>query len=176
MIIVRSVSSPSPNVTITGSPIDSHYFSGLQLNLTCHIQLQMPMEYRVSVSSQWSKSGSVLTSNSRVSVDDGTVVAGPLLYQSSLVFISLDGTRGDNGDYTCSVAVHPINVPHLHPVTVSATHTVTVESKNLCDYDLQCCNKLFFSSASPFQLRLKGIANCQDWKVKLHITIIITVV
>ena len=137
MIIVHSVSSPSPNVTITGSPINSHYFSGLQLNLTCHIQVQMPMEYGVSVSSQWSKSGSVLTSNSRVSVDDGTVAAGPLLYRSSLVFTSLDGTRGDNGDYTCSVTVRPINVPHLHPVTVAATHTVTVESKkNSCDYML----------------------------------------
>ena len=96
----------------------------------------MPMEYRVSVSSQWSKSDSVLISNSRMSVE-GAVVAGPLLYQSGLVFTSLDGTRGDNGDYTCSVTVRPINVPHLHPVTVSATHTVTVESKkNLCDYNL----------------------------------------
>ena len=97
----------------------------------------MPMEYRVRVSSQWSKSGSVLTSNNRVSVDR-TVVAGPLLYQSNLVFTSLDGTRGDNGDYTCSVTVRPINVLHLRPVTVSVTHTVTVESKkNLCDYNLQ---------------------------------------
>ena len=97
----------------------------------------MPMEYRVNVSSQWSKSSSVLTSNSRVIVDDGTVVAGPLLYQSSLVFTSLDETRGDNGDYTCSVTVRPINVSHLHPVTVLATHTVTVESKkNSCDYNL----------------------------------------
>ena len=68
---------------------------------------------------------------------EGAVVAGPLLYQSGLVFTSLDGTRGDNGDYTCSVTVRPINVPHLHPVTVSSTHTVTVESKkNLCDYNL----------------------------------------
>ena len=163
MIIVRSVSSPSPNVIITGSPINSHYFSGLQLNLTCHIQLPMPMEYRVSISSQWSKSGSVLTSNIRMSVDEGAVEVGPLLYQSSLVFTSLDGTRRDNGDYTCSVTVHPMNVPHLNPVTVTASHTVTVESKNLSNHYAIVMIRLN-PSASPFQLRLIGIENCRNWK------------
>ena len=119
---------PPPTVTITGSPINSHYFSGLQLNLTCHIQLPMLRGYRVSVSFQWSKSGSVLASSGRMSVDEGAVEVGPLLYQSSLVFNSLDGDR-DDGNYTCSVTVSPIDTSNLLPVTVTATHTVSVESK-----------------------------------------------
>ena len=130
-IAVPSVTAiPQPSVTITSSPINSHYFSGLQLNLTCRIQLQMPRGYRVGVSSQWSKSGSVLTSNSRMSVDNRAVAVGPLLYQSSLVFTSLDATRGDNGDYTCSVTVSSIDISGLLPVTVNTTHTVLVESKD----------------------------------------------
>ena len=88
----------------------------------------MPMEYRVSVSSQWNKSSSVLTSNSQVSVDKGAVEVGPFLYQSSLVFSSLDGDR-DNGDYTCSVTVIPIDITDLCSVTITAIHTVSVESK-----------------------------------------------
>ena len=117
---------PPPTVTITGSPINSHYFSGLQLNLTCHIQLPMPRGYRVSVSFQWSKSGSILASNGRMSVDEGAV---EVLYQSSLVFTSLDEDL-DGGNYTCSVTVNPIGISNLLPVTVTTSHTVSVESKD----------------------------------------------
>ena len=88
----------------------------------------MPMEYRVSVSSQWVKSGTILTSNSQVSVDKGAVEVGPLLYQSSLVFSSLNGDR-DEGNYTCSVTVSLFDTSNLLPVTITATHIVSVESK-----------------------------------------------
>ena len=123
-------SSSSFSVTISSSPIDSHYFSDLRLNLTCHVEFLMPRDYGISVSLQWKKSDTILTSNSRVSVDEEAFEVGSLLYQSSLVFNSLDETRGDNGNYTCSATVGPINVPHLHPVTVTASHTVIVESKD----------------------------------------------
>ena len=134
-IIVHNISTPLPTITITGSPINSHYFSGLQLNLTCHIQLSMSRDYyKVRVSSRWSKSGTLLTSNDQVSVNERAEEVGPLRYESRLMFTSLDGTRGDNGDYTCSVTVSPVDVPHLHPVTATATHTVSVECKNFLDY------------------------------------------
>ena len=120
---------PPPTVTITGSPINTHYFSGLQLNLTCHIQLPMPRGYRVSVSFQWSKSGSILASNGRMSVDEGAVEAESFLYQSSLVFTSLDEDL-DDGNYICSVTVNPIDTSNLLPVTVTASHTVSVESED----------------------------------------------
>ena len=173
MLVIPAVIILLPNVTITGSPINSHYFSGLQLNLTCHIQLPMPIEYRVSVSSQWSKSGSVLTSNSRMSVDEEAVEVGPLLYQSSLVFSSLDRDR-DDGNYTCSVTVSLIGIS---PVTVTASHTISVESKDSFSYitrkiSMQALVRRTFNFfvltiivAALIQLRLIGITDCNNWKV-----------
>ena len=123
----------------------------------------MPRDYGISVSLQCRKSGTILTSDSRVSVDEKAVEVG-----CSLVFNSLDETRGDNGNYTCSATVSPINVPHLHPVTVTASHTVIVESKDHTCIVFFYCYIFFlpFSfSASLFQLQLTGIENCQSWKV-----------
>ena len=72
-------------------------------------------------------SGTVLTSNSRLTVGEEPVEVGPLLYQSSLVFNSLDGGE-DNGNYTCSVnaILDSINV---RGAAVSTTKDITVESK-----------------------------------------------
>ena len=173
MLVIPAVIIPLPNVTITNS-LNSHYLSGLQLNLTCHIQLPMPIEYKVSVSSQWGKSCSVLTSNSRMSVDEEAVEVGPLLYQSSLVFSSLDRDR-DDGNYTCSVTVSPIGIS---PVTVTASHTISVESKDSFSYitrkiSMQACMVrrtfnffvLTIIVAALIQLRLIGITDCNNWKV-----------
>ena len=85
--------------------------------------------YRVSVSPQWSKSGTALTPSSRVSVDEEAIEVEPLLYQSRLMFTSLDENL-DDGNYACLVTVNPIGISSIPPVTVMASHTVSVESKD----------------------------------------------
>ena len=126
---VGSVSTiPAPDISITPSPVLSHFFSGLQLNLTCLIRLATPVEYEVSVSARWSKSGSALTSDGRVSAEEEAVEVEPHVYSSTLVFSSLDKTRGDDGNYTCTVTISAAS-SLLRPVTVAATQTVLVESK-----------------------------------------------
>ena len=109
-----------------GSPVDSDFFTGLQLTLTCSIHIpEVLLSEPVEVSAQWSRDGSPLTSNAHVTVGEGVERVGPLLYVSTVVFSSLDGSR-DSGDYTCTGKVE---VPDLDLSTVSATRTVTVPSK-----------------------------------------------
>lgn len=118
---------PPPNVTITGSPVNANFFTGLQLNLTCLVQISTHKGYKVSISAQWSKSGdSILTSDSVV-VEEVMEVT-PLVYRTSLVFMSLDKAKGDEGNYTCSVTVTP-SFPVIKRATKSASYNVVVQSK-----------------------------------------------
>ena len=131
-VITPPTHSPVPPLTvvITGSPINSNFFTGLQLNLTCHIHIPSELlSVPISVTAQWTMSGTALTSNSRLTVGEEPVEVGPLLYQSSLVFNSLD-RRGDNGNYTCSVTVDAIpDSINVRGAAVSTTKVITVESK-----------------------------------------------
>ena len=66
----------------------------------------------------------------------------PFVYHTSLVFSSLDETRGDEGEYTCTVTVSAPQSPLYTPVTLMATRLLQVESKSgvvamyLCHVDL----------------------------------------
>ena len=74
-------------------------------------------------------SGTVLTSNNKLTVEEEPVQVGPLLYQTSLVFNSLDG-RVHNGNYNCSVTVDAIpDSINVRGSAVSTTKVITVESK-----------------------------------------------
>ena len=121
-------SIPAPSVSITASPVQSHFYTGLQLNLTCLIRLVLPVGYGVTVSADWTKSGSALTSNSQVSVEEEPVEVEPFVYSTGLVFSSLNMTR-DEGQYNCTETVTPIGSPLYNAVTVTATTMVEVESK-----------------------------------------------
>ncbi len=113
-------SVPPPTVTITGSPVDYDFFTGLQLNITCSIQiLQYVDSLAIDVSAHWSKDGSILlTSGDHVTVGDDPVRVGHLLYQSTVVFSSLDESR-DNGEYTCRGRINS-----SQPATAAFTITV----------------------------------------------------
>ena len=124
---VSPTTIPAPSVTITASPVQTDFYTGLHLNLTCLIQLATPMGYGVNVSADWSKSGSTRTSDSRVSVGEEAVEVEPFLYSISLVFSSLDQTLGDTGEYTCTVTVTPTGSTLYRPVTVMATRAVQIE-------------------------------------------------
>ena len=101
--IVLVCTGEPPTVTITASPIDSDYFTGLRLTLTCSIQIPLELSsLPIIVSAQWTKFGSALVTNSRVTVGEIPVRVGLNVYQVSLVFSSLDRTSGDEGNYTCT--------------------------------------------------------------------------
>ena len=83
----------------------------------------------MAVSAEWSKSGTILTTNSRLTVDEGPEAVGLLQYQTSLLFESLDKTR-DMGNYTCTVHVIHSLEGFLDAVTdTAASRFITVQSK-----------------------------------------------
>ena len=113
-------------VTITASPAVSVFFTGLQLNLTCSVFIPEELiSVPLDVSAQWSRSGSILQSSSRVRVVDPVMVE-PLLYQTNVVISSLDKDEGDEDNYVCTVK---INSPRLEEVTVSSAETVEIPSE-----------------------------------------------
>ena len=120
-------------VFLRGFPVDSNFFTGLQLNLTCIIHIS-PTELDVStlmaVSAEWSKSGTILTTSSRVTVDEGPVAVGPLQYQTSLLLNSLDNTR-DMGNYTCTVhVIHSLDGFQDAVTNTAVSRYITVQSKS----------------------------------------------
>ena len=120
-------------VVLRSFPVDSNFYTGLELNLTCIVHLSptgLDVPTSMAVSADWSKSGTSLTTNSRVTVDKGPVEVGPLQYQTSLLFESLDKTR-DEGNYTCSVHVIHSLEGFLDAVTdTAASLSVTLQSKS----------------------------------------------
>ena len=82
-----------------------------------------------TVTAEWSKLGSVLTSSNRITVPENrmTVQVNPLVYSSTLVFSSLDRTKGDEAQYTCSATVSPTQPPFFTEVMAMATTSILVE-------------------------------------------------
>ena len=120
-------------VFLRAFPVDSNFLTGLELNLTGIIHIsptELDMSTLMAISAEWSKSGTILTTNSRVTVDEGPVAVGPLQYQTTLLLNSLDKTR-DVGNYTCTVHVIHSLKGFLDAVTDSAaSHFITVQSKS----------------------------------------------
>ena len=116
---------------IKGYPRDSDFFTGLQLNLTCTIQVSLEISLSMTAFIEWSKSGSPLSSNSRVTVEELPVQVGPRLYQTSVLFNSLDKIR-DEGEYMCAVSV-TLRLEGYQDVTTESTaiRSITVPSKSV---------------------------------------------
>ena len=112
--------------TLTISPGTPHFITGMTLNVTCSVQIPKELiSVPLEVTAQWTISGTVLQSDSRVVITEPVLVQ-PLLYQISLVISYLDKAEGDEGDYTCTVK---INSPGLKEITVSASETIEIPSE-----------------------------------------------
>ena len=119
---------------IKGYPIDSDFFTGLQLNLTCTIQVSLEISLPMTVFTEWSKSGFPISSNSRITVEELPVKVGPQLYHTSVLFNSLDQTR-DEGEYMCAVGL-TLSLEGYQDITTesTATRSITVPSKSVNAY------------------------------------------
>ena len=123
--------APGVAVDIRGYPIDSNFFTGLQLNLTCTIQVLLETSPLLTIFTNWRKSDSRLSSNSRVTVEELPVQVGPQLYHTSVLFNSLNQTR-DEGEYMCAVSLVLSLEGYQDATTEStATYSLIVPSKSI---------------------------------------------
>ena len=106
MTLFYTVALPTIHSSIKGFPSDNNFFTGLQLNLTCFVNISqsvMEQNYSISVNAEWTKTGSSLVTDRRRTIVESYMVA-PLQYKTSLLFNSLDKSR-DEGEYMCGLQV-----------------------------------------------------------------------
>ena len=117
---------------IKGFPTDSNFFRGLQLNLTCFLNITFS-EYEdsvnFSVSMMWTKTNGTIVGNNRLMVI-GAYQVTPLFYQSILVFNSLDKTM-DEGAYICNIDVSVYRGQSTINIQKSVTRSLSVPSKSI---------------------------------------------
>ena len=129
---------PPPVVSITGSPVDSDFFTGLRLTLICSIHIPQNLQSMPwTVSAYWTKAGSRIISNSRVIVEETVVMVQPLLYQSTLVFNSLDRSRDESGEYTCTASINSSMSSSAYSIEITSTWCIEhlyYDLANICPY------------------------------------------
>ena len=131
-------------MSITGSPFDSGFFIGLELTLTCDIQLDAStVDSGVVVGANWTASGSPVMADEgqgRVAISAAVMVSSvPLLFRSTLTFTPLGLADSDN--YTCALTVTPQNQTFITGTTATVIKTVQVESKRFLK--LECFERQF---------------------------------
>ena len=131
-----------PQVSITGSPFDSGFYIGLELTLTCDIQLDAnTVDSGIVVGATWTESGSpVIAEAGRVTISDAVMVSfDPLLFRSTLTFTPLG--LADSHSYTCALTVTPQIQAFITGTTASVIKLVQVESKRFLK--IACFEKTF---------------------------------
>ncbi len=120
---------PQPSVSITGFPIVDRFYTGLQLNLTCHIEFILAVDSGLTVSIDWTKTTSQINSNRVIKFNSEMISLNPFLFRSTLSFSSLSTESDDEGVYVCttSVTLPQDNQFLLVPTDSSSSQIVTLE-------------------------------------------------
>ena len=117
-----------PSLTITGSPVDEGFHTGLLLTLTGRAEFNPAVDTPLTVNGMWTKTNpsSDLTADSRMSIKDPEQVSERpmMVYETSLTVNLLDMRRGDSGDYTVRLDISPLSFATR--ITVSHTRSIVV--------------------------------------------------
>jgi len=91
-------------------PVNVPFFAGVLFNLTCSIQLDPAVDTQFNVAGIWTRSGTLLTNGSRITVfGTSESTSSQHLFQTRVQFNSL--TDADEGLFTCQAIVKP-QTPH----------------------------------------------------------------
>ena len=110
-------------------PVDSGFFIGQQLNITCTAELDPTpaVDVEVDVVIGWSHTGVPVTSSGDQRITVTRVQTSTTLFISNLSFVGL--SRGDGGEYTCMTSVVPRQSSlYVHPGRASLGRTIVIES------------------------------------------------
>ena len=117
-----------PSLTITGSPVNNGFHTGLLLTLTGRIEFNLAVDTPLTVNGMWTKTNpfSDLTADSRVSIKGPHQVLDSLMmvFEIYLTVDTLSMSRGDGGDYTITLDIS--SLPFMTGTTVSLTHGIVV--------------------------------------------------
>ena len=117
-----------PSLTITGSPVDEGFHTGLLLTLTGRAEFNPAVDTPLTVNGMWTKSNpsSDLTADSRVSIKGPDQVLGSpmMVFEIYLSVDTLNMTGGDGGDYTITLDIS--SLPFTTRTTVSRTRNIVV--------------------------------------------------
>ena len=118
-------------MTVTGTPVDNGFFQGLDLNLSCNIELHTAVDSPVLVLNIWQGNGTEIQDkrDNRITVINTTLVKTPLNYQTTLRFNPVDIV--DVGSYTCTVTVLSLNDTFIIGTTTSITRNITEISSEI---------------------------------------------
>ena len=117
-------------MTIMGSPRSTDLFQGLDLTLTCRIEVDSAVDTPITVMGLLSLDNDSLVDGSGDGiVNDGDVISeiNSTHYEISILFQPLSIT--DDGIYICSVIVTPQNSDFVNGATASRSQNIEVEGK-----------------------------------------------
>ena len=130
--VVSSPSVPPPSLTITGSPVDEGFHTGLLLTLTGRAEFNPAVNIPITMVGSWTKDNSSdITSDGRVSVEGPVLVqSSPKVYETTLTVDVLDRARGDSGNYSIRLDIMT-SEPFTTGITTTLTRSITVSGNEV---------------------------------------------
>ena len=133
-------SVPSPAVTITGSPINVGFHTGVLVTFTGRAEFNPAVDTPLTVEGVWSKTDppSDLSAEDRVTIGAVNMVGGsPMVFESNLTIDALEQEKGDSGTYTLSLNISSTQ-PNTLGTNTSQQRTIVVTSRS-CDTVQDTC-------------------------------------
>lgn len=123
LILISFVSVPQSYLNITGHPRDTNFFVGIDLTLSCNIELNSAIDSPVRVQSDWQKNGTIieLERSGRIALTNATIVS-QRFYMSTLRFNPMDDIDADL--YLCTVTVSPIDETYVSESSTSVVRNI----------------------------------------------------
>ena len=130
-LFVSPPTVPQPAISITGSPRDDGFSTGLELDLVCEVELDAAVDSGVVVTRTWTKDGNTLSPDgSRLTLTEPTKVQeSPQVYQTNVSFNTLEFRAGDSGRYVCSVTIEPQDTTYIDGTTADINRDIAVEGE-----------------------------------------------
>ena len=132
-------SVPSPAVTITGSPINVGFHTGVLVTFTGRAEFNPAVDTPLTVEGVWSKTDppSDLSADERVTIGAVVMVGGnPMVFESNLTINRLKEDE-DSGTYTIFFNISTTQ-PNIVGIAISEQRRIMVTSRS-CDNVQDTC-------------------------------------